>query len=152
MDLADTFNTRGGNQGGGKRTVNKTTKKLLRPVRNLKAKGLRFMRAKNLKGGAKLAQGAVKGISKVGGVLKGGSKLLGGVAKGAMKAIPGVGLALTAISAGVDAYKGWKNAAAISGKDPDKVTTGDKVKAATASALSGLTFGLVDSQTMFKRC
>ena len=79
-------------------------------------------------------------------MLKAGAGLL----KGGAKAIPGVGLAITAGMAAFDAYKGWNNAAEISGKNPEDVTTGDKVKSAAASALSGLTFGLVDSQTMFK--
>ena len=45
---------------------------------------------------------------------------------------------------------GWNNAAAIHGKDPSQVTTGDKYMAAGASALQGLTFGLVDAKTGFK--
>jgi len=43
-----------------------------------------------------------------------------------------------------------KIAAAISGKRKEDVTTSDKVKAASASVLSGLTLGIVSSQTMYK--
>lgn len=69
----------------------------------------------------------------------------------ALKAVPGLGLAVTAGMAAFDAVDGWKNAANISGKDEKDLTTGDKVQAATASVLSGLTFGLVDSKKMYER-
>ena len=112
---------------------------------------------KFLKGGMNLAKGLFKG-----GGGKAAAKLAGkGLAKfglkaglragaGALKAIPGLGAIATVGMAAFDAVDGWKNAASISGKDPSKVTTGDKVKAAGASVLSGLTFGLVSPQKMFK--
>jgi hypothetical protein len=40
----------------------------------------------------------------------------------------------------------WNNAAEILGKDPGSVTTVDKVQAAGAGVLEGLTFGLVNKQ------
>jgi hypothetical protein len=48
------------------------------------------------------------------------------------------------------AFKGWSDAAKITGKDPSKVTTGDKIKGALAGAASAMTFGLVKPQTMLK--
>lgn len=69
---------------------------------------------------------------------------------GALKAIPFVGTAVTLGMAAYDAYDGWKNADKISGKKAEDLTTTDKANAAVASALSGLTLGLVDAQTMFK--
>lgn len=68
----------------------------------------------------------------------------------ALKAVPGLGLAVTAGMAAFDAVDGWKNAANITGKDESQLTTSDRMQAATASALSGLTFGLVDSKTMYQ--
>jgi hypothetical protein len=53
--------------------------------------------------------------------------------------------------AAFDAVDGWKNAASITGKDESQLTTTDKFQAATASVLSGLTFGLVDSKQMYER-
>jgi hypothetical protein len=53
--------------------------------------------------------------------------------------------------AAFDAVDGWKNAGNITGKDESQLTTSDKFAAATASVLSGLTFGLVDSKTMYER-
>lgn len=45
---------------------------------------------------------------------------------------------------------GWDNAAKITGKDPKKVTTGDKVAASIAGFMSGATFGFVKPETMHK--
>lgn len=107
-------------------------------------------------GGAKILTKGAGALLKGGGgrVLGGSTKLLAkGAARlgaGALKAIPGVGLIATAGMAAFDAINGWKNAAEISGKRAEDVTTADKVKAAGASALSGLTFGLVSSKTMYK--
>ena len=69
---------------------------------------------------------------------------------GALKAIPGLGLVVTAGMAAFDAVDGWRNAADITGKKEKDLTWKDKTAAAGASVLSGLTFGLVSSQTMYK--
>lgn len=125
------------------------------------------------RGGTKLAgktvsKVATKGVGKV--ATKGAAKIAGNVAAkvaakgaakiagkaalrvgaGALKAIPGIGAIATVGMAAFDAIDGWKNAASITGKAEKDLTTADKAKAASASALSGLTFGLVSSQTMYK--
>lgn len=96
--------------------------------------------------------GAGKLLGKAGGKFAG--KLAGKMAlragAGALKAIPGLGLAVTAGMAAFDAVDGWKNAASITGKKDKDLTWKDKTAAAGASVLSGLTFGLVDSKTMYK--
>lgn len=101
------------------------------------------------KGGGKVA---TKAAGKAAGKLaaKAGAKMALRAGAGALKAIPGLGLAVTAGMAAFDAVDGWKNAASITGKKESELTTADKAKAAGASALSGLTFGLVSSQTMYK--
>ena len=97
------------------------------------------------KGGGKAAtKVATKGLAKLG--LKAGLR----AGAGALKAIPGLGLIATAGMAAFDAVDGWKNAASITGKKESELTWKDKTKAAGASVLSGLTFGLVSSQTMYK--
>ena len=97
------------------------------------------------KGGGKVA---AKAAGKVAAKVAGKAALRAGA--GALKAIPGVGLLATAGMAAFDAVDGWKNAASITGKAEKDLTTGDRAKAAGASVLSGLTFGLVSSQTMYK--
>ena len=103
---------------------------------------------------------AAKGAAKIAGnvaakaAAKGATKIAGKAAlrvgAGALKAIPGIGAIATVGMAAFDAIDGWKNAASITGKAEKDLTTADKAKAAGASALSGLTFGLVSSQTMYK--
>ena len=103
---------------------------------------------------------AAKGAAKIAGnvaakaAAKGAAKIAGKAAlrvgAGALKAIPGIGAIATVGMAAFDAIDGWKNAASITGKAEKDLTTADKAKAASASALSGLTFGLVSSQTMYK--
>ena len=103
---------------------------------------------------------AAKGAAKIAGnvaakaAAKGAAKIAGKAAlrvgAGALKAIPGIGAIATVGMAAFDAIDGWKNAASITGKAEKDLTTADKAKAAGASALSGLTFGLVSSQTMYK--
>ena len=85
-------------------------------------------------------------------ILKGaGSKVLGGLGKvgvkGLVKAIPGVGLIATAGMAAVDAFKGFQNAGEIFNKKVgESVSMGEKLAAGAASAVSGLTFGLLDTK------
>jgi hypothetical protein len=47
-------------------------------------------------------------------------------------------------------FKGWKNAANITGKNEKDLTWKDKLGAAGAGAASALTLGLVKPQTMYK--
>jgi hypothetical protein len=47
-------------------------------------------------------------------------------------------------------FKGWKNAASITGKDQKDLTWKDKAKAAGAGAMSALTLGLVSPKSMYK--
>jgi predicted chitinase len=76
------------------------------------------------------------GFSKVGKVLGGTARVLGKVA-----APLAVGMAA------YDAYQGATNAEETLGlKQGEKATTGQKIAAGAGSAISGLTFGLVDSQ------
>jgi hypothetical protein len=99
------------------------------------------------KGIAGAAKTAAKVASRAGGaLLKGGLRL----GANALKAVPGLGILATAGMAIWDGIDGWNKAAEISGKKEEDLTTTDKVMASTASVLSGLTFGLVDAQTMFK--
>ena len=114
--------------------------------------------AKTITKGA--GKAAAKGAAKIAGnvaakaAAKGAAKIAGKAAlrvgAGALKAIPGIGAIATVGMAAFDAIDGWKNAASITGKAEKDLTTADKAKAASASALSGLTFGLVSSQTMYK--
>jgi len=82
--------------------------------------------------------GGALGKVGVGGLLKGGAKILGKVA-----------LPLAAITSAFDFIEGFSNAADIAGVDPEKLDFGTKFQAGVASALSGLTFGLVDPKTIF---
>jgi len=86
--------------------------------------------------------------------LKGGLKVLGKVGRigiGAAKAIPGLGTALAVGMALWDFSEGFTNAAEIAGIKPgQKVKFGTKVQAGLASAISGLTFGLAESEDVFK--
>ena len=97
-----------------------------------------------------------KTLGAVGSVAKGvGGKALGALGKigvkGLVKAIPGVGLIATAGMAAVDAFKGFKNAGEIFDKKVgESVSTGEKLAAGAASAVSGLTFGLLDTKATAK--
>lgn len=79
-----------------------------------------------------------------------GAAVAGAVAGGALRAAGKAALPLAIAMTAFDAYSGWNNAAAIHGKDPSQVTTGDKFQAAGAKALEGLTFGLIDAKTGIK--
>ena len=86
------------------------------------------------------AGGALAGLGKgAGGLLKGGAKIIGKAA-----------LPLAAAMSIFDAIQGFNNAAEISGIEPGDLTLGDKIQAGAAAALSGLTFGLVDSKDIFQ--
>ena len=105
------------------------------------------------KGAGKVASTAVgkvasKGLAKVAskGLVKGGLKALGSAAK----FIPGLGEAVAIGMMAFDAVDGWNNAAKILGKKEADIKTMDKVKAAGASVLSGLTFGIIDAETFAK--
>ena len=101
------------------------------------------------RGGAKIAGNvATKAVTK--GATKIAGKTALRIGAGALKAIPGINAIATVGMAAFDAVDGWKNAASITGKAEKDLTIADKAKAAGASALSGLTFGLVSSQTMYK--
>ena len=101
------------------------------------------------RGGAKIAGNvATKAVTQ--GATKIAGKTALRIGAGALKAIPGINAIATVGMAAFDAVDGWKNAASITGKAEKDLTIADKAKAAGASALSGLTFGLVSSQTMYK--
>lgn len=78
--------------------------------------------------------------------------MLGKAAKAAgkfAKFIPGVGLAASVASGAMDAYSAASNAEETLGLEKGKTaTTGQKVAAGAAGALSGMTFGLVDQKTI----
>jgi len=80
------------------------------------------------------------------------SSSLGPVAKAAGrfgKAIPGIGLAITVIMGAFDAVQGFLNASDLTGKSEEMLTLTDKLLAGFSGFISGLTFGLVDAETIF---
>lgn len=83
------------------------------------------------------------------GGLMSGPKLasLGKVALKGAKFLPIVGQIVTAMSGIFDAFSGWTNAGKILGKAEKDLTTMDRVRAASASLLSGLTFGIIDVES-----
>jgi len=98
-------------------------------------------------GTAARAAGAARGGGLLGG-LGGAARTLGRGAKIAGKASGVLALVMGAI----DFVQGFSNAAEIAGiEDPDDLKLSDKIQAGFASAISGLTFGLVDSQTVFEQ-
>lgn len=119
---------------------------------------------RNRRGG----RGAGRGAGRGRGLISGGKDMIGGslgkmskllnlktlakVGKLGLKFakfLPIVGVVVQAVTSIFDAFSGWNNAAEITGKAEGLLTTTDKVKAASASLLSGLTLGIVDVQTMF---
>lgn len=109
-------------------------------------------------GGNVVANIAAKGANLIPGIAKGAGGLgkMGlGLLKGAGKFLGPIGAAVTAgmaiwdgVSAGMDddAIRRRKMA---EGKDPnEEITTGDRFKQGTAAALSSLTFGLVESDSI----
>jgi hypothetical protein len=74
------------------------------------------------------------------------TKTLGTVAKVAGK----VALPLALAKGGYDAYKGYSSAEETLGIQGRKATTGEKLSSAAGGALSGLTFGLISSETISK--
>ena len=97
-------------------------------------------------GGAKSSFGKAKALfsADMGG---GMFKKMGKMALKGMKFIPILGQVITAAMAVFDLFDGWTNAGEILGKAEKDLTTMDRVKAASASLLSGLTFGLLDVQS-----
>ena len=98
---------------------------------------------------------------KKGGLLKGGLKAAGGLlskgaglgkmALGAAKFLGPLGLAVTAGKGLYDGFTGAFDDEAImarEGKDPKDITAGDRIKHGAASALSGLTFGLLEKDSI----
>lgn len=104
------------------------------------------------KGAGKLAMGGLGGIAGKG-IAKGLGKgavggAIKGLGKGAAKLIPGAGLVLTGLFAGMDAFGGWKNAGETFGVE--NATFGQKVSSSLGSVLSGLTFGLLNKDSITK--
>jgi len=123
---------------GGKKTM------VGRGLRNVAA-----MAGKRGSIGSQVMKGAKGALGKVGGKALGALGKIG--VKGLVKAIPGVGLIATAGMAAVDAFKGFKNAGEIFDKKVgESVSTGEKLAAGAASAVSGLTFGLLDTKKTAK--
>jgi len=123
-------------------------------------------KVKNIPGMMKAIPGAIAGGA--GSVLAGGKGLLSGAGKMAGKAgkvgaglLRGagglakfagpLGLALTAGMSAYDFYEGFSDPSKIAGlKEGEKASTGTKVQAGAASALSGLSFGLIDPETIYE--
>jgi hypothetical protein len=90
---------------------------------------------------------AVGGVAKAGGgMLKGGLKMAGKVAG----KLPIIGALVTAGMAVWDFADGMDMAAKLTGKAEKGLTALEKTQAGTANAFSGLTFGLVSTETAFK--
>jgi hypothetical protein len=95
------------------------------------------------KGGAKAAGAAANVASKV--AVKTGAKMAARIGANALKAIPVVGQVAMIGMAAYDAFQGVKKTGEFFGKDQEDTTTGEKVSAGIGSAISGLTFGLLDA-------
>ena len=95
------------------------------------------------KGGAKAAGAAANVASKA--AVKTGAKIAAKIGANALKAIPVVGQVAMIGMAAYDAFQGVKKTGEFFGKDQEDTTTGEKVSAGIGSALSGLTFGLLDA-------
>jgi hypothetical protein len=79
-------------------------------------------------------------------------KILGPIFKGLKvfgKILGKLAIPITLAIATFDAFNGFFNASAITGISEDMLTTTDRVKAALASAVEGLTFGLVSAESWF---
>ena len=116
--------------------------------RSIKSVGTGISKVTGKIAGSAVGKIASKGLAKVAGkgLMKGGMKALGNAAK----FIPGLGEAVAIGMMAFDAVDGWNNAAKILGKKEADIKTMDKVKAAGASILSGLTFGIIDASTFAK--
>lgn len=68
-----------------------------------------------------------------------------------LKFIPVVGTIISGIVGLFDAVHGFFNAEEIAGKTTEMLTLGDKIQASIASFISGLTFGFVSAETVFKK-
>ncbi|QJT70937.1 hypothetical protein GR7B_00139 [Vibrio phage vB_VcorM_GR7B] len=94
-------------------------------------------------GGSAPMTTAAKGSSKLGKL----GKMAGKLGGKALKVLGPLGMLA---SVGMDAFSGWDDASAISGKEQKDLSFGDKAQSSLASIASGLTFGMVDPETMFK--
>ena len=91
-------------------------------------------------------------MGKFKGLMKGASKFGGAAARGlgaASRFIPGIGLAVAGVTAGIGAFNqfGKTDEFGVEGKD---ATLGMKAASATGGALSALTFGLADADSISK--
>lgn len=95
--------------------------------------------------------GLLKNLSKLKSIK--GIKELGAIAKKLPigNALKAVGKAFFYITATFDAVTGFLDAANITGKAEENLTILDRVGAGLASALSGLTLGLVSAETVYKK-
>lgn len=139
--------------GGG---ITKGLSKLLGGKKTMAGKAVRGMAAKIkrpglAKGlGAKAAKTGSKILGKSAGLaskaaVKTGAKIAARVGANALKAIPVVGQVAMIGMAAYDAFQGVKKAGEFFGKDQKDATGGEKTAAALGSAVSGLTFGLLDA-------
>lgn len=96
-----------------------------------------------LAGGAALGGGL---LAKAGGILKGGLKVAGRVTS----KLPIIGLLAAAGMAIWDFTDGVENAAEITGKAAKDLTVLDKVKSGFSTAVSGITFGLISTKSVYK--
>ncbi|HEC63782.1 MAG TPA: hypothetical protein ENI23_00645 [bacterium] len=111
-----------------------------------------------LGGGASLLGGAGGTASTVGGVAKGGTSMLGGIAKmgggllkGAGSLLSKAALPLLIIKGLFDFGSGFMDASKIAGlKEGEEASLGTKIQAGLSSTISGLTFGIVDTSTIFQ--
>lgn len=120
------------------------------------AKGTGLMR-----GGSMMARAGMFGGSIIGGVKSLGSKALGLGAGGVkvagtaartlgkvVKFVPIVGTAIAAVMGIFDAFSGWQDAGKVF--ETDAPNFGQKISSAIGSVVSGLTLGLIDSDTIAK--
>ena len=68
----------------------------------------------------------------------------------AAKGIPGVGLAITAVMGLIDAFSALGNVEEITGKAKENITMLDNALVMVSGFISGLTFGLLDTKTVFE--
>lgn len=94
------------------------------------------------------ALGKLAGMGTIGAKAAGALGKVGSLAGGAAKFLGPLGLAITAGKGVFDGVKGWKNANETFGTND--ATFGQKLSSATGSILSGLSFGLLNSEKSSK--
>lgn len=99
------------------------------------------------KGAFKFADDALTLLSKNGSKF---ARLTGGVAKGLAKVAGPVGIAITALDAGVTAVHSIANAGKLLGKSEDELGVYDRFRVGMAGIASSLTFGLVSTEQMIQ--